>query len=132
MISMRVVLVSIFISLISWSALALDLTVGQLTTCTNWLEERAKEKSWFEANVAVRKGEMPKGTYLPGAWLLGFLAGHDWACGIPKGVASGLDTDAVFQRVDNICRSSPDANLELGALELLEELDPQHAVGCGP
>ena len=127
-------LVSIFISLISWSALALDVTVGDMTSCTKWLQERAEEKSWFQSSPAVRKGEMPTGTYMPGAWLLGFLAGHDWSClSKPKGVASGLDTEAVFERVDNICRSSPgETPLLLAVRDLVEELDPQHAVGCGP
>ena len=122
--------VSISISLISWSALALDVTVGDLTTCTKWLEERAKEKSWLQS-PGPKKGEMPTGTYLPSVWILGFLQGRDWSCLNRPRVASGLDTGAVFERIDNICRSSPEgANLHLAVEDLIEELDPLHAVGC--
>ena len=69
---------------------------------------------------------------MPGVWLLGFLQGRDWSCLNRPPVASGLDTGAVFERIDNTCRSSPgETPLSLAVQDLIEEkLDPLHAVGC--
>lgn len=122
-------LLLILICSISWPAVALDLTVGTLTTCTTWLQERDKLKSWTHTG-----GEMPTGTYTPGAWLIGFLEGYDWACPKDKPRASGLNSEAVFERIDRICRSSRpgETPLLLAALDLVKELDPQHSEVCLP
>jgi hypothetical protein len=48
---------------------------------------------------------MPTWHVAQGAWLIGFLEGYEWACPADKPLASGLDTEAVFERVDRICRS---------------------------
>ena len=76
---------------------------------------------------------MPTGTQVPGAWLIGFLRGYDWGCLPDKSLTDGLDTGAVFERVDNICKSKPrpnETNLELAALELVKQLDPLHSEVC--
>jgi hypothetical protein len=71
---------------------------------------------------------MPRGIQAPGAWLIGFLEGYDAACPKDKPLAAGLDSEAVFERVDRICSSSRtgDTPLLLVAFDLVKELDPQH------
>jgi hypothetical protein len=115
--------------LISWPAIALDLTVGETTNCTSWLQERDKLRSFIHSHSG---GEIPKGTFVPGAWLIGFLEGYDLACPKAKPLAAGLDMEAVFERVDHICRSAKpdDTPLLSVAIELIKQLDPQHSDVC--
>jgi hypothetical protein len=114
--------------LISGPAVALDLTVGA-TTCTYWLQERDKLQSFIHGHSGVA---IPTGTNVPGAWLIGVLEGYDLACRKAKPLASGLDTDAIFERVDGICRSekSGDITLLLVAWDLVKQLDPHHSDVC--
>ncbi|HWX83357.1 MAG TPA: hypothetical protein VNZ48_07135 [Xanthobacteraceae bacterium] len=122
-------LILLLACLTSWPAIALDLTVGETTNCTSWLHERDKLQSFIHSHSG---GEIPKGTFVPGAWLIGFLEGYDTACPKAKPLAAGLDTDAVFERVDRICRSTKtdDTPLLLAAMELVKQLDPQHSDVC--
>jgi hypothetical protein len=54
------------------------------------------------------------------------------ACPKEKPLAAGLDSEAVFERVDNICRTkSGDTPLLFAAWDLVEQLDPQHGELCG-
>jgi hypothetical protein len=69
---------------------------------------------------------MPKGSLAPSQWLLGYIEGVSDACLVDPPVASGLDTRAVFERLDHICRSRPDWALSLAAEELITQLDPEH------
>jgi hypothetical protein len=61
-----------------------------------------------------------------------FLEGYDAACPKEKALAAGLDSEAVFERVDRICSSSRtgDTPLLLVANDLVKELDPQHSDVC--
>jgi hypothetical protein len=122
-------LILLLACLILSPAIALDLTVGETTTCTSWLQERDKLQSFIHGHSG---GEIPRGTFVPGAWLIGFLAGYHTACPKVKSLASGLDMDAVFDRVDRICRSAKtgDIPLLLVATELVKQLDPQHSDVC--
>jgi hypothetical protein len=126
--TMRKLILLLFICLIPLPALALDITVGDVTTCADWLHERDKLRSWVHSG-----GQMPTGTQLPGALLIGFLRGYDRGWLQDKSLTDGLDTGAVFERVDNICKSKPrpnETNLELAALELVKQLDPLHSEVC--
>jgi hypothetical protein len=120
-------LLLIFISLISWPALALDMTVGDATTCASWLQQREKLRAWTHTG-----GEMPTGTQIPETWLIGFLEGYSWACLKDEPLTAGLDSEAIFERADRICRSTRtgDTPLLLVAFDLVKELDPQHSEVC--
>jgi hypothetical protein len=112
--------------LIQWPALALDLTLGSLTTCSSWLQDRDKLKSYLRTG-----GEIPTGAQLQGTWLIGFLEGYSWGCLADRTITTGLDTEGVFERADRICRSAPGAKpLLLVALDLVKELDPLHSDVC--
>jgi hypothetical protein len=118
-------LILLLACLTSWPAAALDVTVGDMTNCATWLQERAKQQSFHGG------GELPRGTYLPGAWIIGFLEGYSWGCFKEKPLATGLDSVGVFERVDRICRSKTgDTPLLIVALDLVKELDPRHSDVC--
>jgi hypothetical protein len=116
----------------AWPALALDQTIGDLKTCADWLQERSELKSWIKQ--PGHKSPMPMGTHITGAWLIGYLQGYDKGCVHDEPVTKGLDTDALFERLDRICRSSKprpeDYFLFLAADELIKQLDPDHADIC--
>jgi hypothetical protein len=75
---------------------------------------------------------MPMGIAVSGAWLIGFFEGYDAACPKDRPLASGLDSEALFERVDRICTSSRpgDTPLLLVAFDLVKELDPEHSEVC--
>jgi hypothetical protein len=122
---MRKLILLLFICLIPLPAPALDLTVGDLTRCADWLHERDKVRAWAHSG-----GEMPTGSHVPGAWLIGFLQGYEWGCLQDKAPTNGLDTGAVFERVGNICKSKPQLALSLAVRELIKQLDPHHSEVC--
>jgi hypothetical protein len=125
--SMRAFLLILF-CLIARPALALDSSVGELTTCSSWLQERDKLATFIHSHSGA---DIPRGTFVPGAWLIGFIEGYGWACPKEKPLAAGLDSDAVYERVDSICRTkSGDTPLLLAAMELVKQLDPQHSEVC--
>ena len=104
------------------------LPVGVCFSPAAWLQERGKMKAWVK-----RGGEMPRGESVWGLWLLGYLEGYDWGCSQDKPTATGLDTEAVFERIDGICRShaKPDAYpLLLAPQDLIKQLDPKHLGVC--
>lgn len=114
--------------LISWPALAFDLTVSDMS-CANWLRERAKLKSWI--NPHTRQSEMPSGTFAGGGFLIGFIQAYDFACPLKKSRGSGIDVDAILERADEVCKAKGgDEPLLLVALELVKQLDPQHNDVC--
>jgi hypothetical protein len=118
----------ITVCLISWPALAFDATTGTMS-CTTWLQERSKLQSWI--NPHTHHGEMPSGSAIGGAYLIGFIEGYDFACPVKKPRGSGLDTEAVFERADELCKSrGGETPLLLVALELVKQLDPQHNEVC--
>jgi hypothetical protein len=113
----------IIVCLISWPALA---TTGTMT-CTIWLEARGKVKSWVQSG----HGKMPTDHVAGDAYLIGFLEGYDLACPLKKSRASGLDTEAVLDRANEICISKGgETPLLLVALDLVKRLDPQHNDVC--
>jgi hypothetical protein len=122
-------LVLILFCLIARPALALDMTAGDMMTCSSWLQERDKLQTFIHGHTG---GELPMGTYVPSAWLIGFIEGYDWGCVKDKPLAAGLDSEAVFERVDRLCRSekSRDITLRLIAWDLVKQLDPQHSDVC--
>jgi hypothetical protein len=118
----------VIVCLISWPALAFDLTTGAMR-CTTWLQERGKLQSWI--NPHTQHVEMPSGSLIGGAYLIGFIEGYDWACPVKKARGSGLDTEAVLVRADQLCKSKGgETPLLLVALELVKQLDPQHNEVC--
>jgi hypothetical protein len=103
-------------------AYALDATIGDIMTCKTWLQERAKEKAWFTGH---NSGEpMPTGTLAPSAWVLGYLQGLSSACPKQKPLADGLDSGAVFSRIDQFCKShgGQETTLHLAVIDLVVEL----------
>jgi hypothetical protein len=119
----------VIVCLISWPALAFDLTIGDTVDCTRWLQERDKVKSFIHGGS--RGHEMPRGHYVPEMWLIGFIEGYSWACLKDKPLGSGLDQEAVFERADGICKSK-EGNYPLHgvAVDLVKQLDPQHSEFC--
>ena len=110
------------------SATGLDATLGDHVTCSVWLQQRDKEKSWVRG---PGRTEMPKGTHLPSVWLIGFIEGYNWACLMEKPLASGLDTEGILERVDSICRSKPgDTLLRFVAINLVAQLQQSDIPGC--
>ena len=119
----------IIVCLISWPALALDPTTGTMT-CTTWLEARGKLNSWLQSHD-VPHGKMPTDHVAGDAYLIGFIEGYDFACPLKKPRGSGLDTEAVFERANEICMSKGGHTpLLLIALDLVKRLDPQHNDVC--
>jgi len=115
----------VFICLLSWPAFALDVTMGDTWTCAKWLEARDELKNWRRHP----SNEIPRDTYVPSAWLIGFLEGYDRGCLTTSAV--GLDTEGVFERVDSFCRSAkPDTPLHLAASNLIEQLHPETGGAC--
>jgi hypothetical protein len=115
-------------ALLSYPTLALDATVGDNTTCAKWLRDRGELSAWVKGHAA--NTPMPTSTHVEGAWLIGFLQGYSWGCLKDKPLADGLDTGAVFERLDRICKARPDGPLSIVALDLVKELDPQHSDIC--
>jgi hypothetical protein len=123
--SMRT-LAFIIVCLISWPAQAFDATTGDMT-CTNWLEARDELKSWVHSH----RGKMPTGHNAGSGYLIGFIEGYDFACPLKKPRGSGLDTEAVFDRADDICKSKDGHTpLLLVAFDLVLWLDSQHSDVC--
>jgi hypothetical protein len=125
---LRALTLVIFVCLIAWPANALDYTAGDATNCATWLQERSKLDSYIHHG-----GQMPTGTQIPGGWLIGFLEGWSWACVHCKPLTDGLDSRAVFERVDKICKAKTGATpLRLVAADLITELDPGTGGLCPP
>jgi hypothetical protein len=113
---LRTLLSVILVSLLSWPAFALDITPGAID-CETWLQERHDPHTWAAS---------PRG-----AWLIGFIEGYNFGC--PNGghlLATGLDSEGVYERVDRICSATRTRPLLLAALDLVKELDPQHSDVC--
>jgi hypothetical protein len=108
---------------------AFDATTGA-TTCATWLKARDKLKSWVRSH-AVPHGDMPSDHLAGSGYLVGFIEGYDFACPLKKPRGSGLDTEAVFERAEEICKSkNGETPLVLVALDLVKQLDPQHSDVC--
>jgi hypothetical protein len=75
---------------------------------------------------------MPRRANIAGAWLIGFLDGYDWGCLNSPGIAAGLDTGAVFERMDRICRAAaePKQSLFSPTVALIEQLRPEYVGGA--
>ena len=71
---------------------------------------------------------MPTDDVVPSAWLIGFLEGYNWGC-MQEDIAAGLDTKAVLERVDRICRSAPQIYLWDAVRKLIEQLRPENVGG---
>jgi hypothetical protein len=126
---MRTLAFIIIVCLISWPAQAFDATTGAMT-CTTWLQARGKLKSWLQSHD-VPRGQMPTDHNAGSGYLVGFIEGYDFACPLKKPRGSGLDTGAVFDRADDICKlKGGDTPLLLVALDLVKQLDPQHSDVC--
>jgi hypothetical protein len=121
-------------SISAWPALALDLTVGQLTTCAVWLQERSELKSWIKRPDPNKSyGPMPTGTQITGTWVIGYIEGYDKGCLHDEPITKGPDTEALFVRLDGICRSKTQPEhypLSLAADALIKQLDPDHDDVC--
>ena len=116
----------IAVFLVSWPALALDVTIGDLTDCTTWLEERDKLETWVHSHSHPPGDRMPWGAHMAGSWLIGFLQGYDYGCLTDKRSADGLDSEAGFKRLDRICRSAEKGtNLHMAAEKLIHLLHPE-------
>jgi len=121
----------IFVGLISWPAFAFDATEGDMS-CTSWLQSRAKLESWAQSKD-VPHGKMPTDHLAGSGYLIGFIEGYDWTCPLKRPRGSGIDTDAVFERADDICKSRDvETPLLMLAIELVKQLDPQHSEFCLP
>lgn len=121
-------IIALLILTSSVHALALDGTVGETITCANWLKERSKLKAWTKLG-----GEMPQSANIWGTWLLGVPGRLRLGLPARKTFAEGLDTTAVFERVDGICRSHPKPDaypLLLATHDLIKQLDPRHLDVC--
>jgi hypothetical protein len=115
-----------FVCLIAWPANALDYTAGDATNCGTRLQERSKLEPFIHQG-----GQMPTG--IPGQWPIGFLEGWTWGCMHHKPHMDGLDSQAIFERVDNVCRANTGATpLHLVAADLIRELDPGTGGMCPP
>ena len=118
----------VFICLLSRPALALDQTYGNEWRCTDWLEARDKLNNWIHAPRHPAGEKMPTDDVVPSAWLIGFLEGYNWGC-MHEDIAAGLDTKAVLERVDRICRSARQIALWDAVRKLIEQLRPENVGG---
>jgi hypothetical protein len=119
----------VFICLLSSPAFALDQTYGNEWRCTDWLEARDKVNNWIHGTSRHPPGEkIPTDDVVPSAWLIGFLEGYNWGC-MQGDIAAGLDTKAVFERVDRICRSTQQIYLWDAVRKLIKQLRPESVEG---
>jgi hypothetical protein len=118
-------LVLLLVFLIAQPAFGLDTTAGSNTTCAAWLQGREEMKSY----IRKPSGSMPQIVPVAGSWVLGYLEGYEAACPAERTRTYGMDSNAVFDRIDAICMKKPSLNLHLATAELIGQLDdPQHPI----